>query len=95
MPQVCSGAPALLHDANDPLAMAIIWQLTCELRLYIFTAYPYDPNGPFASVVYICLDAAEEINGVAVDVGVLTLWLPGSETSGFSPIPCVSCILAL
>ena len=80
---------------NGNASLRVRWQLTCELRLYILTAYPCDPNGPFAFVVQICLDAADEINLVAVDAGVLTLWPPGSNTSVFSPIPCVNCILAL
>ena len=80
---------------NGNASLRVRWQLTCELRLYILTAYPCDPNGPFAFVVQISLDAADEINLVAVDAGVLTLWPPGSNTSVFSPIPCVNCILAL
>ena len=85
----------IMQCYNGNASLRVRWQLTCELRLYILRAYPYDPNGPFASVVDICLDAADEINHVAVDAGVLTLWPPGSNTSAFSPIPGVNCILAL
>ena len=71
------------------------WQLTCELCHHILRAYPYNSNGAFAFVAEICLDTGGEVNDVAVDAGFLTIRLPGSSTSAFSPIPCVPYILAV
>ena len=85
-PGMCSASKARHH-----CSVRSRWQLTCELRLHILRAYPYDSNGAFCS-----LKATSTIGTVMCSVAPMPKCSEAPCCCGWTvkipDLKCTSCI---